>query len=147
MKKIIPNIITVEEAKIIIDNGMSITNNSFHHPVISKIENIIESELGEIEWSKPTYKRVEGKPGTFRGLRHNWHVDTGSNGHMLWCDYGGSILLNDKDTSGFLEYRDGTKILPKEHYCSLAIHSSDVEHRVYDKGSRQTLLLFLQRKL
>ena len=84
-------------------------------------------------------------------MGHPWHIDTGgdygSEGHMMWCDYGCSILLNDKDTSGFLEYRDGTKILPKEHYCSLAMHSSDVEHRAYTDGTRETLLCFVQRKL
>ena len=93
--------------------------------------------------------------------KHGWHYDTGvhyivdneavpvlATGHMTWCDFGCSILLTDNETAGYLEYRDGTKLLPKKHYCGLAIHSSDVEHRVVDASSkRHTLLFFLQRKL
>ena len=75
-----------------------------------------------------------------------WHVDTGVKNHMIWCDYGCSVLLTNDENSGFLEYRDGTKFLPEEHYCGLAIHGSDVEHRVGHGANRVTFLAFLVDK-
>ena len=140
----LPNIITPEEAKVLRDTPHLNTKESLE--IIDEVKRVVDRTLYHINWKSPSIIRVEQKPNG-----HPWHVDTGgdygSEGHMMWCDYGCSILLNDKDTSGFLEYRDGTKILPKEHYCSLAMHSSDVEHRAYTDGTRETLLCFVQRKL
>ena len=55
--------------------------------------------------------------------------------------------MTNYEDAGQLEYKDGTKLLPKEHFCGLAIHSSDVEHCVPKNKTRIALLLFLQRKL
>jgi hypothetical protein len=146
MRLLIPNIITPEEAKNILRWPPKKHNRSKDIPAVLKIREVIESTVGEIDWSKPT--RIEVIPESHAYLP--WHVDTGgaygSEGHMAWCDYGCSLLLNDKDTSGYLEYRD-SKVLSKEHFCSLALHSSDIEHRVINDGTREVILFFVQRKL
>ena len=63
---------------------------------------------------------------------------------MAWCRYGCSILLTDDPEAGSLEYRDGFKLEASEHFCGLAIHSSDVEHRTVAPGTRITYLAFLR---
>ena len=133
MRKLIKNVITADEAA-----SMVMVGNKYHTlPVMKKIKDTINKEVGPIDWDPPTYMLIE------ECRQHEWHVDTGSNNHMTWCDYGISILLNDKEESGKLEYRDGTKI---DNYLHMAIHSSDVEHRVADnKGTRQVFLAFIRK--
>ena len=135
----IPNVITPKEAIFLKENGIKDSKE-----IIDKIKKVIEEKISPdiAIWDEPSKIRIERSPNG-----HPWHVDTGSSNHMLWCAYGASILLTDDDRAGYLEYRDGTKILPKEHYCSMTLHSSDVEHRVEQNSSRVTLLSFLQRKL
>ena len=164
LKVFLPDIITSEEVEILKNIDIDRDERDNDHPVILKIRNIIDEVIIRNSlkplakggnWNSPSYiiKEKHGK--------HGWHYDTGvhyivdneavpvlATGHMTWCDFGCSILLTDNETAGYLEYRDGTKLLPKKHYCGLAIHSSDVEHRVVDASSkRHTLLFFLQRKL
>ena len=132
MKKVIPNVLSEEEAKHLIKNPKDET-------ILKKIKNTIDDVIGPINWDKPSYIRVESNG------HHSWHFDTGGksygNGHMAWCEYGCSVLLTQGDC-GELEYRDGTKL---NHYLDLAIHSSDEEHRVTDyKGERVTLLAFVR---
>ena len=157
MKKVIPNVLTEKEAKYIIEesrkrnfstnslnsvNGPSYKESDKEKNIFKKIRNIIENEIGAIDWQKPSYVRVE------RNGKHGWHFDTGAKagnygkgGHMQWCDYGCSILLTQGDC-GELEYRDGTKL---NHYLDLAIHTSDEEHRITKyKGERVTILAFMR---
>ena len=141
MRVFIPNVITPDEAEALTALPKKKCYNS-EHPVVKKVRAVIDSKINT-DWSPPAYSRVE------RGKKHKWHVDTGgakgSTGHMSWCSYGCSVLLTDDKDAGFLEYRDGHKLLPEEHYCGLAIHSSDVEHQVSQGGpSRITLLFFTQ---
>lgn len=142
-KQFIPDVITPDEASLLVEirgHGKRKGFKNVHkHPVIEKVKTIISS-LVEPNWENPSYIRIE------KGWNHKWHVDTGNNNHMPWCAYGGSVLLVNDEKAGFLEYRDGTKLLPEDHYCSLAIHSSDVEHRVVQDGNRITLLAFIQRQ-
>ena len=139
-KILIPNIITPEEAIFLKENNIKNSKE-----IVDKIKKIIEEKISPdiAIWDEPSRISIERN----RSNGHPWHVDTGSSNHMLWCAYGASILLTDDDRAGYLEYRDGTKILPKEHYCSMALHSSDVEHRVEQNSSRIAFLSFLQRKL
>ena len=139
MRAFIPNIITPEEAATIVAYY-----NTKHCPgdwdkleAVDKIKKAIERVVKPV-WEPPTYIRVEKLD---RG--HDWHVDTGSNDHMKWCDYGCSVLLTDSEDAGFLEYKDGKIFYPEEHYCGLAIHSSDVEHRTKHQGARITFLAFI----
>ena len=153
MIKFLPNIITPEEAELLKNINIDKNKRDNDHPLILKIRNVIDEAIKNppkfwhgANWDSPSYIRTE------RHGKHGWHVDTGgeygTKGHMEWCDFGCSILLTDDEKAGYLEYRNGNKLLPKEHYCGLAIHSSDVEHRVVDATiERHTLLSFVQRKL
>lgn len=141
MRIFLPNVITPEEALSLAESPGG-KNSSVEHPVAIKLAKLIGSQISA-DWSSPSYSRVE------RGGNHKWHVDTGgdkgSTGHMSWCSYGCSVLLTDDKDAGFLEYRDGHKVLPEEHYCGLAIHSSDIEHRVASTpGKRVTFLAFVK---
>ena len=136
MRKFIPNVITPEEAEILV-SSVKTKDNSKNPPIVDKIKAAIEKVI-KPNWNPPSYTRIQKHP---KG--HDWHVDTGSRNHMPWCDYGCSILLTNTKDSGFLEYRDGTVFLPEEHYCGLAIHSSDIEHKSEQHGNRVVFLAFL----
>ena len=145
MKVHLPNVITPDEAKILREDIhlKSVASSE----IIKEVKRVINRTLFHINWRPPSIIRVErGRPNG-----HKWHVDTGgdygSKGHMQWCSWGCSLLLTDDEDAGHLEYKDGTKLLPKEHFCGLAIHSSDIEHKVSKNKTRVALLLFLQRKL
>ena len=93
---------------------------------------------------------LEGKKGYYRVEKrskgHPWHFDTGSNKHMLWCNYGSSILLTNPKmyTGGEFMFRDGTKIRD-EHYCTLVLYKSDEEHKVTpNNGKRKVFLAFFE---
>ena len=138
MKAFIPNIISPKEAKTLRDGSIYPSSNK-ESIVVEKLKRRISSTLNkELNWESPTLIRIE------KNENHEWHVDTGSYSFMTWCDFGCSILLLDDEDAGYLEYRDGTKLLPKEHFCGLAIHSSDVEHRTVSNGTRVVFLAFIQ---
>jgi len=139
MRVFIPDVISPEEAEALVSyhNTKHCPGSIDHLEVIAKIKKAVEQVI-KPNWDLPTYTRIEKLD---RG--HDWHVDTASNGHMKWCDYGCSVLLTDSEDAGFLEYREDKKIYPKEHYCGLAIHSSDVEHRTEQQGGRITFLAFI----
>ena len=140
MRIIVPKVITEEEAIHISSSNIHRgSNNVGDFPSVKKVMGIIDELVAPISWKAPTYITVE------KNGKHDWHVDTGgeygSKGFMDWCDYGASIMLNDDEDSGCLEYRDGLQV---KNYLDLVIHSSDVEHRVVgNKGKRVTLLLFV----
>ena len=143
-KIFLPNVITPEEAKILREDKRLKSSESSE--IIEEVKRVIDRTLFYINWRPPTRITLEVKPSG-----HKWHVDTGgdygSKGHMQWCSWGCSLLLTDDEDAGHLEYKDGTKLLPKEHFCGIAIHSSDIEHKVESNGARITLIAFIQRKL
>ena len=63
---------------------------------------------------------------------------------MAWCRYGCAVLLVNNEDAGHLEYRDGYKLNYDEHYCGMALHSSDVEHRTAHNNGRITFLAFFK---
>lgn len=136
MREFIPHVITPEEAKVLV-SFIGNADNPEIHPIVDKIKDAIEEVINPT-WGLPSYTRIEK-----HHKNHPWHVDTGSSNHMMWCDYGCSVLLTNTEDSGFLEYRDGTKLLPEEHFCGLAIHSSDVEHQSEQGGGRIAFLAFI----
>jgi len=79
------------------------------------------------------------------GNGHDWHVDTGSNNHMLWCDLGATILLKGDYKGGETYYRENDKIIEVDRGIGdLCAHSSDVEHKVNPTtGDRQVFLIFI----
>jgi len=138
MREFIPDVITPDEAKYLA--GLRAEKNpKIEHTSVQKIHEVINS-LVDVSWSPPAYSRIE-KLST---RCHDWHVDTGSNNQMPWCKYGCSVLLTDSPDAGFLEYRDGYRLDAAKHFCGLALHSSDVEHRTKHSGTRITYLAFLE---
>ena len=144
MREFIPGVITPDEARYLVnlkERGEE-KDLSIDHAPVKKIHDTINS-LVNVSWNLPTYTRIE----SLSKMGHDWHVDTGNNNHMSWCNYGCSILLTDNPEAGCLEYRDGHKLDAEKHYCGLAIHSSDVEHRTNHSGTRITYLAFLSGAL
>ena len=140
MRWCIPQVVTYEEAEALI---MATPTTTATHPTVDILRQAVENVLGPCCWSRPSYMKVE------RNGTHDWHVDTGgtlgSDGHMPWCAFGCSLLLRAGPSVGSLEYRDGTNIARP---FDLAIHSSDVEHRVSPyTGERIVWLAFLQGDL
>ncbi len=96
------------------------------------------AEMLGVEPHEDAYVRM-----SHREQGHKWHKDTGSNNHMPWCSYGGSIMLS-KDyefVGGGFHYREGEIEQPR---LSLTYHSSDVEHMVQPhQGLRLVFLMFI----
>ena len=76
---------------------------------------------------------------------HDWHVDTGSSNHMMWCELGGTILLKADYQGGKTYYKEDGKVIEVERDIGdLCAHSSDVEHKVDPTtGDRQVFLIFI----
>lgn len=76
---------------------------------------------------------------------HDWHVDTGSSNHMMWCELGGTILLKANYQGGKTYYKEDGKVVEVERGVGdLCAHSSDVEHKVDPTtGDRQVFLIFI----
>jgi hypothetical protein len=150
MKAFIPNIISPKEAKTLRDGPIYLSSKCLmpekKSVIVERLKKHISSTLNkELNWEPPSIIRIE------KNKNQDWHTDAGSynwdSKTMLWYDFGCSILLLDDENAGYLEYRDGTKLLPKEHFCGLAIHSSDVEHRTVSNGTRVVFLAFIQRSI
>jgi len=137
MREFIPNVITADDARFLvgIPHGK---NKKIDHPSFEKIKAAVELVAPDADWSPPAFYRVE--------KRHKlpWHFDTGTHNHMTWCRYGCTILLVNDEDAGYLEYRDGHRLNYDKHFCGLAIHSSDVEHRTVHNKGRVTFLAFLK---
>ena len=138
MREFIPYIITADDARYLV--GLpSGKNKKIDHPSFEKIKETIASVAPKANWSSPAFYRVEKK-----GKQHPWHVDTGTRNQMAWCRYGCTILLVNDEDAGYLEYRDGHQLNYDEHFCGLAVHSSDVEHQTVHNKGRVTFLAFLK---
>jgi len=76
---------------------------------------------------------------------HDWHVDTGSSNHMMWCELGGTILLKADYQGGKTYYKEDGKVVEiKRGIGDLCAHRSDVEHKVDPTtGNRQVFLIFI----
>ena len=137
MREFIPNVITADEARFLvgIPHGK---NQKIDHPCFEKIKAAIAEVAPKANWSPPAYYRVEKN-----GKQHPWHVDTGTSNHMAGSSYGCSILLTNNEDAGYLEYRNNHKLNYDEHFCGLAIHSSDIAHRTVHNKGRITFLAFL----
>jgi len=110
------------------------------NPTILKVLDILKEHFDFVV--KPeSYWRIEHKP---KG--HEWHVDTGSNNHMLWCQVGCSILLtsNEEFSGGETFYNKEEPIKVERDLYDIAAHSSDEWHMVTQHdGNRVVLLLFI----
>jgi len=110
------------------------------NPTILKIINILKEHFDFV--IKPeSYWRIEHKPNG-----HGWHVDTGTNNHMMWCQVGCSILLtsNQEFTGGKTFYDQENPVESKRDKYDIAAHSSDEWHMVEPhQGDRVVLLIFI----
>ena len=115
-----------------------------HFKFLSEMLKKLKKINPEIKLDGKGYCRMEEKK---RG--HPWHIDTGTKNHMLWCKFGSSILLTHPDTftGGELTFKiDGKeKIFKEEHYCSLIMYESNMEHKVTgNNGGRKVFLAFFE---
>ena len=110
------------------------------NPTILKIVSVLKEHFDFI--IKPeSYWRIEHNPGG-----HEWHVDTGTNNHMPWCQVGCSTLLtsNTQFTGGETFYYKQEPIKSERDLYDIVAHSSDEWHMVTPHtGNRVVLLLFI----
>jgi len=110
--------------------------NKDKNPVVDKVLKLISSEF-EFKVKDESYFRIEQTLES----GHPWHVDTGSNNHMLWCQVGLSVILASDCEGGETEYEDG---VVNRGVGDLIVHTSDVKHQVRPfKGYRLTFLMFI----
>ncbi len=137
MRYFIKDILTKRDAKCLCN--LNVDKYDFSNSIMKKITKKIKNVIGDISLSKPSYYNIDSSQNG-----HNWHKDTGTHGHMLWCNYGVSILLK-KSEGGLFKYKNPYKTYnQEEHYLNAIIHSSDEWHMVEpSKKGRTVLLMFL----
>lgn len=138
-----PNFLTVDEISQLkrIKSGsytISTNPNQIVEKVISRLKQDIDFVIKE-----KSYWRIETMP-----QGHGWHQDTGSNNHMVWCQVGVSILLNEAFTGGETYYAEDagiTNVTKQERKIGdLCAHSSDEWHMVTPhEGKRTVFLMFI----
>lgn len=143
MKVYLPDIITEEDRDELLALPRNMNLSFFDHfrePSLQLVAQEVRSAVApeDVSFLPPSYFRIEE-----RAEGHPWHKDTGNEDHMLWCDWGCSILLKDgtEEEVGRLHYIDGTVV---HNYLGLAIHSSGEVHRVSRNKGRLVFLAFLQ---
>lgn len=143
MKTYLPDIITEEDRDRLLslprNMNLSFSDYTHEHSIRRVIRGVWSAVApGDFSFLPPSYFRIEE-----RAEGHPWHKDTGNEDHMLWCDWGCSLLLKDgtEEEVGRLHYMDGTVV---HNYLGLAIHSSDEVHRVSRNKGRLVFLAFLQ---
>ena len=108
--------------------------------VVNKIINKLKLDF-DFTVKEKSYFKIEqtGQEG------HDWHVDTGSNNHMMWCELGGTILLKADYQGGKTYYKEDDKVVEVERSIGdLCAHRSDIEHKVDPTtGNRQVFLIFI----
>lgn len=141
MKKVYKKVLTISEIEALEKVQV---NRSFkiHDQSPEFIFTIINNLKADFEFSlhKQSYWRVEQS-----SQGHPWHLDTGSNNHMMWCKIGCTMLLDGDFEGGETFYKKDNKqqLIPREKYELLA-HTSDEEHMVNPSvGKRKVLLLFI----
>jgi hypothetical protein len=141
MKKIYHNFITKEEASLLKEIS-SVKLLESKNIIIDKIINQLKKDF-KFTIKEQSYCYTEKYP-----LGHGWHVDTGNNNHMSWCEVGVSILLENPTSGGYTYYADNingdNKIRSDRKLYDLIAHTSDVYHMVEPHvGSRNVFLIFI----
>lgn len=141
MRTLIKNAINKEDHESL-PNGdaFSIPISRETNPTILKIVSTLREHFDFV--IKPeSYWRVEHSP---KG--HDWHIDTGTNNHMLWCQVGCSILLTSTQEfeGGETLYNKEEPITVERDLYDIAAHTADEWHKVEPHtGKRVVLLLFI----
>lgn len=110
------------------------------NPTILKIIDTLKEHF-EFTIKPQSYWRIEHKPAG-----HGWHIDTGTNNHMPWCQVGCSILLtsNNEFSGGETFYNQEEPIKIERDIYDIAAHTSDEWHKVEaHTRNRVVLLLFI----
>ena len=142
MRILIKNAINTEDHSALLTQGDTSFVNLLGetNPTILKIISILKEHFDFV--IKPeSYWRIEHKP---KG--HEWHIDTGTNNHMMWCQVGCSILLTSTKEfeGGETLYNKEEPIAVERDLYDIAAHSSDEWHMVESHtGKRVVLLLFI----
>ena len=112
------------------------TKNKVVDKIINKLKLDFDFTVKEESYFKIEQTSQEG---------HDWHIDTGSNNHMMWCELGGTILLKADYQGGKTYYKEDNKVVEVERSIGdLCAHKSDVEHKVDPTtGNRQVFLIFI----
>ena len=146
MRKIYRNFINQEDVDN--ENLLGIGQGMFH--VLKSPENclaykVIDAIKEDFDFTvkKESYWRVES-----RHDGHQWHRDTGSSDHMMWCDVGISIILKNSANGGDTYYGDdieGTNAVKADrNQFDLIAHTSDEWHMVTkNDGKRGGFLMFI----
>jgi hypothetical protein len=138
-----PNFLTLDEiAQLLKIKQGTYKILSVKNPVVDRIVDRLLLDL-DFKINEHSYWRIEQKP-----LGHDWHVDTGSNNHMPWCQIGVSILLTSNFTGGETYYtqdQDKTNAIKQERALGdLCAHTSDELHMVTaHEGKRIVFLMFI----
>ena len=138
MRKIVRDVITKKEATSLMSLPKTKTSN-FNNNIINKV--IKKCISSKVDLFSPSYYTIEQTGG-----EHKWHVDTGSLGHMKWCNYGISVLLSSPGDGGIFKYKNPPEsFTQKDHYLSAIVHTSDEKHkREKANDDRTVLLIFLK---
>ena len=138
MRKLVRNVLNKNEADklILLNNRKRI---DFNFPIVNRI--IKDCINSSVTFSSPSYYKTETTGG-----EHDWHVDTGSHGHMKWCKYGISVLLSKPGQGGIFKYKNPSQeFTQEEHYLSAIVHTSDEVHKREEANEDRTvLLIFLE---
>lgn len=99
------------------------------------------ADRADVSLAAPSYVRVEA-----RVEGHPWHRDTGTKGHMAWCEWSGSVLLTPPSEFGGGEFyfRDRPDA-PLLHYRDMVLYDGAVENEHFvasNSGGRVALLMF-----
>ncbi len=147
MIKIYRNIITKEETEEWLktsrfqykfNQSVDLSDN-----IVKRIVDILKKDF-EFEIKPQSYQRFET-----RRAGHPWHLDTGTNNHMMWCQVGVSLLLQDSGSGGETYYGDDEKgtnaIKSDRNIYDLVAHTSDEWHAVtpHRDGNRIVFLMFI----
>ena len=138
MRKIVKNVLNENEAAKLMSLPCTLIKD-FKNKVINRI--IKKCINSPVTLNSPSYYRVERTGG-----KHDWHVDTGSDGHMKWCKYGISVLLSKPGQGGVFKYKNPSQeFSQEEHYLNAIVHTSDEVHkREKANKDRTVLLIFLE---
>ena len=146
MKKIYCNFISQEDLDK--ENIFSIGGRKFkvletsQDSIAYKVINAIKEDFN-FSVKDESYWRVEERSGG-----HQWHKDTGSSNHMMWCEVGISIILKKSASGGDTYYGDNAEGLNAEKVdrdlFDLVAHTSDEWHMVEpNSGGRIVFLMFI----
>tara|TARA_Y100001973_G_C5175160_1_gene321461 strand:- start:933 stop:1361 length:429 start_codon:yes stop_codon:yes gene_type:complete len=138
MRVLIKNSLSKEDAEELMANRSDVTSDRFSNPIVVKLLDKCKEYIGrDVNTNQPSYLRINS---TTAG--HNWHMDTGTNGHMTWCQYGMSTLLSPPKEGGIFKYKEpDIEYSQKEHYLNTILHTSDQWHMVEPSEEKRTVLL------